>query len=118
MRKQWNAGTWILLAAWAGAAGAEEGVVTWADPTCGYFAVKLPGDNPAEAYGLFSVKANPVPQVGDVLEGELQAAQEPTIDNRTRNHKHDTIHWANAKSQEQLVRNSPVQCASRWKKKK
>ena len=28
------------------------------------------------------------------------------------------IHWANAKEQAQLVRNTPVQCASKWKKRK
>jgi len=28
------------------------------------------------------------------------------------------IHWANAREQVMLVRNTPVQCASRWKKKK
>lgn len=108
----------MALALFATPAMAEEGVVTWADPTCGYFAVKLPTDDPAEAYGLFSVKANPVPSEGDVLEGELLAAQEPRIENRTKNVAHETIHWASARSQEQLVRNSPVQCASRWKKKK
>jgi hypothetical protein len=28
------------------------------------------------------------------------------------------IHWADAKSLEQLVRNTPVQCASKWSKRK
>lgn len=118
MTKEWKTTTWIVLALCAAPAAAEEGVVTWADPTCGYFAVKLPGDDPGQAYGLFSVKANPVPAEGDVLEGELMAAQEPRVENKTKNIAHETIHWANARSQEQLVRNSPVQCASRWKKKK
>lgn len=118
MTDQWRTGVSMVLALWAGTALAEEGVVTWSDPTCGYFAIKLPGDNPAEAYGLFSVKANPVPAEGDIMAGELMATQEPVLENKTKNVTHDTIHWANARSQEQLVRNSPVQCASRWKKKK
>lgn len=97
---------------------AAEGVVSWADPTCGYFVLKLPDGDPAYAYGLFSVKAPPVPKLDDVIEGDVETAQEPTLQNRTSGASHDVIHWANAREVNMLVRNSPVQCASRWKKKK
>ncbi len=97
---------------------ALEGTVTWSDPTCGYFALTLPGDNPKEAFGLFSVKAPPVPDVGDVLSGDIVSAQEPDLHNETRGVAHATIHWASAARQDMLVRNTPVQCASRWKKRK
>ncbi len=100
------------------AAGAAEGVVSWADPTCGYFVIRLPEGEPADAYGLFSVKKPPVPNVDDVIVGDIAAAQEPTVENRTLNVAHDVIHWANAREQVMLVRNTPVQCASRWKKRK
>src|SRR5687768_13357148 len=66
----------LALAAFAFNAGAAEGEVSWSDPTCGYFVVKLPDGDPAAAYGLFSVKAQPLPAVGDVLEGDIVAAQE------------------------------------------
>lgn len=97
---------------------ALEGTVTWSDPTCGYFALSLPTDNPKEAFGLFSVKAPPVPELGDVLSGDIVTAQEPDLRNETRGVAHATIHWASAARQEMLVRNTPVQCASRWKKRK
>lgn len=100
------------------AAHAAEGVVSWADPTCGYFVLKLPDGDPRDAYGLFSVKNPPVPKVDDVIAGDIETAQEPTLENRTSQTSHDVIHWANAKEVTMLVRNSPVQCVSRWKKKK
>jgi hypothetical protein len=97
---------------------APQGKVTWSDPTCGYFALALPApEDPKDAFGLFSVKAPPVPEVGDVLEGDVIAAQEPELLNTSRNVAHATIHWANAARLEMLVRNTPVQCASRWKRK-
>jgi len=99
-------------------ATAAEGVVSWADSTCGYFVLKLPDGEPADAYGLFSVKAPPVPNVDDVIEGDIATAQEPSLSNRTSGAAHNVIHWANAREQVMLVRNTPVQCASRWKKKK
>ena len=101
-----------------GALHAEKGEVTWVDPTCGYFVVKLPEGNPAEAFGLFSLKANPLPEIGDMLEGDLIDAAELQIANNTRGIQHDAIHWANARSQEMLVRNTPVQCASKWKRRR
>jgi hypothetical protein len=108
----------ILLSLAAPMVQAADGPVTWVDPTCGYFVVKLPEGNPAEAFGLFSLKANPLPEVGDTLGGDLVGAAEVTLENVTKGTKHDAIHWASAKSQEQLVRNTPVQCASKWKRKK
>jgi hypothetical protein len=108
----------LVLVACSFEAAADEGEVSWSDPTCGYFVVRLPEGNPAEAYGLFSVKGLPLPNVGDVLEGDIVSAQEPTLNNRTKNVSHDVIHWANAREQVMLVRNTPVQCASRWKKKR
>jgi hypothetical protein len=108
----------VLLMAGTVQVAAGEGEVSWSDPTCGYFVVKLPASDPAEAYGLFSSKALPIPAVGDVLEGDLLAAQEPTLTNRTKNVSHDVIHWVSAREQMMLVRNAPVQCASRWKKRR
>jgi hypothetical protein len=109
----------LLVAGSFSAAAAEgEGEVSWSDPTCGYFVIKLPTDDPSQAYGLFSVKGLPLPAVGDVLAGDIVTAQEPTLTNRTKDVKHDVIHWASAKEQVMLVRNTPVQCASRWKKKR
>jgi hypothetical protein len=108
----------LALVAVAFNAAAAEGEVSWSDPTCGYFVVKLPDGDAAAAYGLFSVKALPLPAVGDVLEGDIVAAQEPTLTNRTKSVDHDVIHWASAREQVMLVRNTPVQCASRWKKRR
>jgi hypothetical protein len=108
----------LALVACSFQAAAAEGEVSWSDSSCGYFVVKLPSDDPAEAYGLFSVKGLPIPNVGDTLEGDLLAAQEPTLTNRTKNVNHDVIHWVSAKEEKMLVRNAPVQCASRWKKKR
>ena len=92
---------------------AAEGVVSWADPTCGYFVLKLPDGDPKDTYGLFSVKAPPVPKLDDVIEGDVETAQEPTLQNRTSGASHDVIHWANAREVNMLVRNSRVQGASR-----
>lgn len=101
-----------------GALLAEKGEVIWVDPTCGYFVVKLPEGSQAEAFGLFSLKANPLPEIGDMLEGDLIDAAELLIANNTKGIQHDAIHWANARSQEMLVRNTPVQCASKWKRRR
>ncbi len=97
---------------------AAEGRVTWTDPSCGFFVVKLPEGDPKQAYGLFSWKANPGPEVGDMVEGDLNDAEQPDIVNKRTGATHAVIHWANAGKQEQLVRNTPVQCASKWSKRK
>jgi len=88
--------------------------VTWLDPTCGYFAVALPESTEPEKFGLFSARALPLPKVGDRLRGDMTEI-ETQLENLTSGEIHNVIHWADAKSQEQLVRNTPVQCASKWK---
>ena len=99
--------------------GAQEGPVTWSDPTCGFFVVQLPAGDPADAFGLYSWKINPGPQVGDIVGGEdIVAAKELALLNQRSGDKHAVIHWANAKEAAMLIRNTPVQCASKWKKKK
>jgi hypothetical protein len=108
----------VLSLAMAGSAGAvQQGPVTWVDPSCGYFIVRLPEGNPAEAFGLFSSKIKPIPKVGDILEGEIVSAYEVEATDVKTGQKHPLLHWANAKSPEMLIRNTPVQCASRWKRK-
>src|SRR5437879_2654374 len=98
-------------------AHAVEGTVTWHDPTCGYFVLSLPGDQ-EEKFGLFLWKSGPDPKMEQVWEGDIVDGQEIEIVNKANGEKMAVIHWANAKQQAQLVRNSPVQCASRWSKKK
>jgi hypothetical protein len=117
MRPTFRFAMGLVFIVCAGNTVAAQGEVSWSDSTCGYFVVKLPEGNPAEAYGLFSAKGLPVPEVGDVLDGDIVAAQEPTLSNITKNVDHSVIHWANAREQVMLVRNTPVQCASRWKKR-
>ncbi len=99
------------------AALAADVEVTWMDPTCGYFAVRLPESPEPEKFGLFSARALPLPNVGDQLRGDM-AEIETELENLSSGVKHTVIHWANAKSQEQLVRNTPVQCASKWSNRK
>ncbi len=91
--------------------------VTWLDPTCGYFVVKLPEGTQEEAFGLFSARALPLPKVGDFLQGDMSEI-ETTLLNLRNDNRHIVIHWADAKRHEQLVRNTPVQCASKWKNRK
>jgi len=56
---------------------AQEGPVTWSDPTCGFFVVQLPAGDSADAFGLYSWKVHPGPQVGDVVQGDnIVAAKE------------------------------------------
>jgi hypothetical protein len=98
---------------------ADEVIVSWADPSCGFFVVQLSGGDPADAYGLFSWKANPGPQLGDMIEGDnFVAGKDVTATNKRNGDKYALIHWANAKSPEMLIRNTPVQCKSKWKIKK
>lgn len=111
-------GAGSLLACLTASSLAATGSVTWADDSCGYFALALPEGNEAEAFGLYSVKAPPTPAVGDTIEGDIVTAPEPTLANTTKNVSHDVIHWANAPKLETLVRSAPVQCASKWKNRK
>jgi hypothetical protein len=100
-------------------ARAEEAPIIWSDASCGYFVVKLPEAGPDDAYGLFSRKVNPTPAVGDSIEGaNLVTAEEVDALNKRTGDSYALIHWANAKAPEMLIRNTPVQCVSRWKKKK
>jgi hypothetical protein len=98
-------------------AHAVEGTVTWHDPTCGYFVLTLPGAQ-EEKFGLFSWKSGPDPKMDQVWEGDIVQGEEIDIVNQASGEKMAVIHWANAKEQAQLVRNTPVQCASKWKKRK
>ena len=91
--------------------------VTWMDPTCGYFIVKLPEGTQEESFGLFSARGLPLPTVGDYVQGDMTEIETTLVNLRT-DETHNVIHWADAKKHEQLVRNTPVQCASKWKKRK
>ena len=91
--------------------------VTWMDPTCGYFIVNLPEGDQEENFGLFSARGLPLPTVGDPVRGDMTEVETTLLNLRT-DEKHTVIHWADAKLHEQLVRNTPVQCASKWKSKK
>lgn len=96
---------------------AAEVEVLWIDPTCGYFAVGLPESDEPEKFGLFSARGLPLPKVGDRLEGNMTEI-ETQLENISSGKTHTVIHWADAKLLEQLVRNTPVQCASKWKNRK
>ncbi len=96
---------------------AAEVEVTWLDPTCGYFVVELPPSDEPEKFGLFSARGLPLPKVGDRVAGSMTDI-ETQLDNLTSGDTHNVIHWADAKLQEQLVRNTPVQCASKWSNRK
>ena len=91
--------------------------VTWLDPTCGYFVTNLPEGAQEENFGLFSARGLPLPNVGDQLRGSMTEV-ETELENLSSGDRHTVIHWADAKLQEQLVRNTPVQCASKWSKRK
>jgi len=96
---------------------AAEVEVTWMDPTCGYFVVQLPESDVPEKFGLFSARGLPLPKVGDRVEGNMTEI-ETQLKNLRSGETHNVIHWADAKLHEQLVRNTPVQCASKWKNRK
>ena len=103
----------------AGTAHAAEGTVVWADDTCDYFIVQLPATNPEETFGLFASKTKQsIPKVGDVLEGDILETYETEITDKATGKKYSVIHWANAKSEQSMVRHSPVYCRSRYTKKK
>lgn len=108
----------LSLALAAGSqARAAEGTVTWSDPTCGFFVLTLPEGTP-ERFGLFSWKSGADPKLDAVWEGDIVDGEDIELTNKTSGAKMAVIHWANAKEQAQLVRNAPVQCASKWKRKK
>ena len=101
----------------SGAALCAEGPVVWSDTTCDYFIVQLPEGNPAEAFGLFKSNTKPIPKVGDFVEGDIVAAYEVDVTDKATGKTYSLVHWANGKSEETLVRHSPVYCTSRYKKK-
>ena len=100
----------------SGGAISAEGAVVWADATCDYVVIQLPGENPDEAFGLYKSKTKPMPKVGDIVDGDVLAAFDVEVTEKTTGQKYSLFHWANGKSREMLVRHSPVQCASRYKK--
>lgn len=99
-----------------GDAISAEGPVVWTDTSCNYLIVQLPEGNPDEAFGLYRSNTNPMPKLGDVLEGDIVAAYELDATDKATGQKYSLFHWANGKSAESLVRHSPVQCLSRFKK--
>ena len=100
----------------SGAAVSAEGRVVWADTTCSYFIVQLPEGNPAERFGLFRSNTNSLPKVGDSVEGDIVTAYKVDVTDKATGQTYSSLHWANGKSEETLVRHSPVYCASRYKK--
>jgi hypothetical protein len=107
----------LFGAALCPAAHAVQGTVTWNDASCGFFVLSLPGEQ-EEKFGLYSWKSGADPKVDQVWDGDLIAGEEIDITNSANGEKMAVIHWANAKEQAQLVRNTPVQCASKWKKRR
>jgi hypothetical protein len=104
----------VLVAGSAATARAPEGEVVYHDPSCGYFIVKLPGD---EGYGLFESRSGPAPAVGDVIEGDIVTGEQIDVVNKTTGATNRLIHWANAAASRTLIRNFPFQCTSRWQLK-
>jgi len=98
-------------------AQAAEGTVTWNDPSCGFFVMTLPEGTP-ERFGMYSWKSGADPKLDAVWEGDIVEGEDIELTNKASGEKMAVIHWANAKEQAQLVRNAPVQCASKWKRKK
>ena len=101
----------------SGAAVSVEGPVVWADTSCFYFIVQLPPGNPEESFGLFKSNTRALPKVGDIVEGDIVAEYKVDVTDKATGQKYSLLHWANGKSEETLVRHSPVYCASRYRKK-
>jgi len=94
------------------AALADEAQVTWLDAKCRYFVVKLPDSGEPEKFGLFSARAMPLPKVGDTLKGSMTSI-ETQLENLTSGEIHKVIHWADAKTQEQLVKEAAAKCSGK-----
>ncbi len=108
-----------LTAVFTAPTRADEATVTWTDPSCGFFVAQISAVDPADSYGLYSWKASTGPQLGDMIKGDnFVAGEDVTATNSRNGDNYSLIHWANAKSPEMLIRNTPVQCRSKWKKKK
>jgi hypothetical protein len=68
----------LVATAVANAAHADEGLVIWKNFDCGYFVLQLKA-----GYGLYELVTGPFPNDSDVLEGELTAAGEHHVNNKT-----------------------------------
>ena len=62
----------------AASAHADEGMVIWKNYDCGYFIVQAKA-----GYGLYQWLAGPHPNDGDVIEGDIKAAGERKVNNKT-----------------------------------
>ena len=90
----------------------QQGPVTWSQSQCGFSWCSY------RRRRLWAASWKRGPQVGHVVEGDdIVAAKEWAMVNQRSGDKHSVIHWANAKHRN-VVRNTPVQCASKWEKKK
>jgi hypothetical protein len=72
------AGMLLFVAAAATGAHADEGMVIWKNYDCGFFVLQM-----KTGYGLYEWVAGPYPNDGDVIEGELKAAGEHRVNNKT-----------------------------------
>ncbi len=68
----------LPLAAAAGIARADEGMVIWKNNECGFFVLQMKA-----GYGLYEWVAGPYPNDSDVIEGELKAPGEHRVNNKT-----------------------------------
>lgn len=91
---------------------ADKAEVTWLNSACRYFVVKLPENNEPEKFGLFSARNLPLPNVGDRLKGSMTAI-ETQLENLTSGDVHSVIHWADAKTQEQLLKQAAGKCSGK-----
>lgn len=91
---------------------AEEGSVTWYDPTCRFFVAQLP-----EGFGLYELKAGPEPTVGDVIDGGIMGGPDVKATHKTSGQELALLHWGDAAKQESLIRASPDWCKGKRKKK-
>jgi hypothetical protein len=109
MKRPFTIAFTCVLALQISPALAEEAQVTWIDSNCQYFVVKLPESDESEKFGLFSATVPPMPKTGDQLKGSMTAI-ETQLENLTTGEIHNVIHWAVAKSQEQLVHQASEKC--------
>jgi hypothetical protein len=68
----------LVTAAVTQAAHADQGMVIWKNYDCGFFVLQTKA-----GYGLYEWVAGPYPNDGDVIEGELRAAGEHRVNNKT-----------------------------------
>ncbi|HEU5284366.1 MAG TPA: hypothetical protein VFU53_11165 [Burkholderiales bacterium] len=94
---------------------AEEGAVTWFDPTCRYFVLQLPEGS--EGFGLYEWKAGPEPKEGMIIAGDILGGPELKVTEKASGQEMSVVHWGDAKKQEVLVRHSPDWCKSKRKRR-